>query len=378
MRRTGFLICVVAGMLGAVAVFWPLGAASFSLLPGKTLIEHWTGSHWAKLSSPSPIGGDSLSGVAVLSRSMAWAVGVRGKNQTSHPLIERWNRSGWAVVPGPSTTGGSSLQGVAVLSPTSAWAVGSDGKGQPLIERWDGSSWKVAAAPNLRGSLASVAVSAANEAWAVGSRSNGKPLAEHWDGSAWTVVASPPAAGGSSLRGVTAISPTDVWAVGSSGANGGPTTLLTEHWDGVKWSIVKTPKVGAGGDLGSVTARRAADVFAAGSYLDSRGCLRTLVLRWRGSSWKVMKTPNPFSCDNELAGVAASPKAVVAVGNHPSRCPGSRCQNVTLALTLQRRGWKIESSASTSAKFNELLGAAMVPGRAEAWAVGVATNSFVQ
>jgi hypothetical protein len=91
-----------------------------------------------------------------------------------------------------------------------------------------------------------------------------------------------------------------------------------------------------------------------------------------------MKTPNPFSCDNELAGVAASSKAVVAVGDHPSRCPGSHCQQVTLALTLQSGSWKIEGSGSTPAKFNELFGAAMVPGRTEAWAVGVATNSFIQ
>jgi hypothetical protein len=370
MRRWVAYVAVPIALLLAVAA----GAYASSLVVGKTLIERWNGSKWTKVQSPSPKPADALSGVAASGINDAWAVGVRGKDQQSHPLIERWNGSSWKVVSSPKTSGGSSLHGVASLSAKSAWAVGSNGKGQPLIERWNGSGWKTVASPATGGGLNGVAALAKNDAWAVGFRSSGKTLIERWNGSAWKVVASPSVGSNDFLFSAAAISAKDVWAVGSSGGNGSPTQPLTLHWDGSKWSTVKT-KISMG-DLGAVAARAGNDVFAAGSSLNSKGCLRTLVLHWTGSSWKRMTTPNPFSCDNELHGIAASGEGVVAVGNRPSHCPGSQCRGIPLTLRLSAGGWKMQPSAGTSSKITQLSAAAMVPGRKQAWAVGVATNVF--
>jgi hypothetical protein len=64
-----------------------------------SLIEHWNGTKWEVVPSPSPSPHpDALQGVAVLSRAYAWAVGYRG-NKT---LIERWNGTAWTVQPSPN------------------------------------------------------------------------------------------------------------------------------------------------------------------------------------------------------------------------------------------------------------------------------------
>src|SRR3954453_18333775 len=101
-------------------------ADAFSLNPGKTLIEHWTGSKWTAVSSPTPSGGGLLNGIALDARDDGWAVGFGGRNlQVSKPLIERFNGSKWTVAKAPSSASGSMLSGVAALSPGLAFAVGT-------------------------------------------------------------------------------------------------------------------------------------------------------------------------------------------------------------------------------------------------------------
>jgi hypothetical protein len=51
-------------------------------------------------------------------------------------------------------------------------------------------------------------------------------VVEHWNGAAWRQTAAVRPRGGSELRAVTAISPTDIWAVGSDVRTTHP---LAEH-----------------------------------------------------------------------------------------------------------------------------------------------------
>ncbi len=80
------------------------------------------------------------------------------------------------------------------------------------------------------------AVSATN-VWAVGTYSNNRygpfhTLAEQWNGSQWQVLSSPsPGKTINKLTGVAALSATNLWAVGfDSDALGGPHQTLTEHY----------------------------------------------------------------------------------------------------------------------------------------------------
>ena len=133
------------------------------------------------------------------------------------------------VVPSPNAgTNDNYLNGVAAISATDVWAVGyyinGTGVNQTLVEHWNGSAWSVVPSPNVGTTydnyLKGVAAVSATNVWAVGYYYNGtvyQTLMEHWNGSAWSVVSSPNA--GTSydnyLTGVGAVSSTDVWAVGS-------------------------------------------------------------------------------------------------------------------------------------------------------------------
>jgi hypothetical protein len=107
--------------LGGVAALssgnaWAVGAWRRTASSGyKTLIEHWTAGRWRLQASPSP-GNDSnsLTGVAALSSTEAWAVGSYHTNgQSLKTLIEHWNGTAWKVQPSPSpVTGNNTLSAV--------------------------------------------------------------------------------------------------------------------------------------------------------------------------------------------------------------------------------------------------------------------------
>jgi hypothetical protein len=94
------------------------------------LILHWDGTAWTQVPSPNTHSFISaLDGVAAISPANAWAVGLRSKNGTGYSdktLTEHWNGTAWAQVPSPSPSQGvdTGLTSVAATTPTNIWAVG--------------------------------------------------------------------------------------------------------------------------------------------------------------------------------------------------------------------------------------------------------------
>jgi hypothetical protein len=165
-----------------------------------------------------------------------------------------------------SANGGTSdtLMGVAALSANNVWAVGSSGDGHgglTLVEHWNGSQWHVVASPNVDGSLSDeltgVAPIPANNIWAVGDYYNAshtqQTLIDHWNSSSWSSVFSPNVASlFTVLTAISALSATNIWAVGNSSGLQGYQPLI-EHWNGKSWSIVPSPS-SQGGQLKGVAA----------------------------------------------------------------------------------------------------------------------------
>ena len=179
---------------------WAVGSSSNTTNSSQTLIEHWTGSKWSTVKSPSPGSGIvSLVDVAVVSANNIWAVG--SSNGFSTTLIEHWNGTQWSVVKSPNPAPISLLIGIAVVSSSNIWAVGQSlaQMGQTLIEHWNGSAWSVVKSPNQAGStnnfLLGITVLSASDIWAVGgfqsSNNAGHTLIEYWNGSKWSIVPSP-------------------------------------------------------------------------------------------------------------------------------------------------------------------------------------------
>ena len=106
---------------------WAVG--SKTIHKGQTLTEHWNGTAWKVVTSPNvPSGptGEGFDAVAVVSTSNVWAVGFYGTgNANSSPLIEHWNGTNWKVVTSPSQGDSNALDGVAsVPGGKNLWAVG--------------------------------------------------------------------------------------------------------------------------------------------------------------------------------------------------------------------------------------------------------------
>jgi len=146
-----------------------------------------------------------------------WAIGDSAQQQNSpkHTLVEHWDGSQWSIVTSPSPgTKENILSAAAVMATNDVWAVGyfNDGQEKTLAEHWDGSRWSVSTTPNPTGFansiLKSVQVVSAKDMWAVGdtsttAKSPKQTLVEHWDGSQWSIVSSPsPEPGESVLLGV--------------------------------------------------------------------------------------------------------------------------------------------------------------------------------
>jgi len=143
----------------------------------RTLIEHWDGTAWKQVPSPSPGGtnGSTLSSVDATSATSAWAVGNYFSSGTvDKTLIEHWNGTTWTRVPSPSPGGsnGSALSGVDAASAASAWAVGSySNMDKTLILHWNGTTWSRVASPNpspFSNELSGVAAASPADIWAVG------------------------------------------------------------------------------------------------------------------------------------------------------------------------------------------------------------------
>lgn len=220
--------------------------------PTTPLVEHWNGRNWVIQGDQVPVNGGALTGVAATSPSNAWAVGHTGPSSEGsgqQTLIEHWNGRHWTRVPSPDAGTNSFLQAITVVSTGNAWAVGdyiaANGTAHTLVLYWNGRHWTLVPSetPGGDASLLNVTASWTHNIWAVGIAnptrcSNGGPTCKtvimHWNSVRWKVVPSPnpPSAYLNVLWGVSAVSRTNIWAVGTTDYS----STLIVHWNGSSWS----------------------------------------------------------------------------------------------------------------------------------------------
>ena len=274
---------------------WAVGQYRTTSGGNKTLVLNWNGSRWAQTPSPSPevVDGSFLSGVAAVSPSDAWAVGwvygVGGEN--SNTLILHWNGSSWTRVasPNPVHLGFNVLSAVSARTASDAWAVGSIDSGT-LILHWNGSGWTRVTSPGATSGdvLNGVSALSASDVWAVGG-TGARTLMLRWNGTSWSLVPSPSPGRGGDLNAVSAVSSSDAWAVGcylaSPGSNEWKPLVL--HWNGTAWAQVASPNPGgsAGTCLTGISALSSSDAWAVGSTDPFGSDTKTVILHWNGTSW---------------------------------------------------------------------------------------------
>ena len=253
------------------------------------------------------------------------------------------------------------LNGVDVLSPSNVWAVGSydplDGSPTTqLVEHWDGTTWTALGVG--RGVLRGVAAVSRTNVWVVGypsSRPGRGSWTLHWDGTTWKAVTTPRHT--DILYGVAAVSAANIWAVGNGGVL---------HWNGIAWKRVLGPVPGR--VLLAVAASSPTHVWAVGY---SGGSAKTLVLRWNGTRWKRVASPNPAGTAtgnlNILDSVTAiSRHNVWAVGYDAHVADGPR---KTLIEHWNGTRWKHVASPNPGELGSVLAGVA-ASSASNVWAVG--------
>jgi hypothetical protein len=344
--------------LGAVAALsasdvWAVGSYGVGGVDGKALAEHWDGSSWQQVPIPTPARANEthLSALTAVSPTDIWAVGAWAGPYTGpvvgYPyfaLIEHWNGTSWTIVPSPSTGVSRQLSGVVAVSANDVWAVGAYQFGydharlvgsRTLVLHWSGRTWKRVASPNPGprqyqwSELSAVAAVSRTSVWTVGSynarvrRGHGfsnqpRTLALHWNGKTWKHVPSPTPRASGGLAAVAAVGPNNVWAVGGY-RNGHGGRVLAEHWSGHSWRIVPA-RTGLGDvshqSLASLAVLAGNDIWAVGSY-SSYGTDQTLSEHWDGKNWSLVpsRQPTPPLGARFSAVAAATPGAVWAVGS---------------------------------------------------------------
>jgi hypothetical protein len=153
-------------------------------------------------------------------------------------------------------------------------------------------TWSEARAPRVPAPDALNAVSAVSpaDAWAVGTSpvaAGNQTLAIHWTGTSWKSARTPnPGTEADQLLGVADVSSSDAWAVGFKQDRGSPwLQTLALKWDGSRWRSVLVAEAAMQNNvLTAVSARGPSDVWAVGYYLAFNSQVDTLVEHWDGTS----------------------------------------------------------------------------------------------
>ena len=162
------------------------------------------------------------------------------------PYVIHWNGTSWSRVP---TQGhpeqGAVLLGISTCGPGCVWTVGYTDTAStsfPLIARISHDHWEPQPLPgnSRQFDLAAVSADSSDDVWVVGGgggRNGVKPVVIHWDGQRLRLVRAPSPGFQSGLFGVSAISPSSAWAVGSRGSIHNRVSRMSDYWDGTTWSL---------------------------------------------------------------------------------------------------------------------------------------------
>jgi hypothetical protein len=253
-----------------------------------TFTSHWNGTEWSVVASPNERGDvNYLDAVTAIASDDVWAVGhYVNTDFDDEPLTMHWDGSSWSVVP---LGGATYLAAVAASASNDVWTVGTDadpsGRHHAFFGHWDGISWSDFSPPHTSDAsdVWDVSVVSPTDAWALG-KNNDRAAFWHWDGTRWAShTADLPAE--ANVNRLVALSTSDVWAVGwlTTEILGEADTLVL-HWNGTGWQRIPSPSPAVSSALWAVTAVSPTELWALGvASLQDFSPARTLTEHFTGS-----------------------------------------------------------------------------------------------
>ena len=323
-----------------------------------------------------PYEGENFGSVSADLSTDIWAVGsgagAAPTGDSGNGIVYHYDGTQWCPVDDPFARNPGQivyLEGVAALRMKNVWAVGTviaNSQVLSLIQNWDGTRWTNVPSPNpgypyyAGGVLQSVSAVSPTDIWAVGyymdSSANYLALLAHYDGARWTAVTPPTVAGRwqqSSLNAVFARSTNDVWAVGSHGSIGAFGQALVEHFDGRAWSVVPAANLPSGStDLAGISASAANEAWAVGTgaFAGKSQNATSVIEHWDGTRWGLVQAAPTGSATSRLASVVARSASDVWAAGWTST--GAFIGNGNVASLLQHwdgMAWSVVRSPNSNA-----------------------------
>jgi hypothetical protein len=242
----------------------------------------------------------SVTDVAVVSPTDAWAISDHGYESWNESHVYRWTGLRWSEVRFPIRPTPDrfwELTAIEAVTATEIWVVGYEFLGpyrsRAISARWDGVRWTMVPVGQVaRGlTLDGLAVSpGTHRLWAVGGlsladdTSTQVPLALRWSGRAWHRVDVPSPGRASAFTDVVTVG-TSTWAVGYVRRRGQAAHMLASRWTGEGWTV----RSGPAGRLVAVDGIAANEIWAVGTTSERSGYGRGLVVRWDGVRWSLAR-----------------------------------------------------------------------------------------
>ncbi len=255
-------------------------------------LYRFDGTSWQSVTDPVLNQFDEINDISSFPTGEIW---LSGYDTNFVKQIAYFNGTVWNFIPPPAN--GSFLYGDAVIqavAPNTLLAVNFyrfNGQDDTLVWQWDGTEWNTSTVVETGTTLFLLGFGVlGNQRWVVGRDFDNGTLTQRWNGTDWEAVAS--ANGGTGDNQLTAIDGTgdsDVWATDNID---GLAKIL--HWDGTMWEITETPVITTGLTLEGIDALTPNDVWSVGStYVDNLLNYETVILRWNGATWNRIASPNP-------------------------------------------------------------------------------------
>ncbi|MEV0594735.1 hypothetical protein [Nonomuraea cavernae] len=301
------------------------------------------------------------------------------ENRIGETVLLRWDGSRWRRAPRPRAAKNPDalLHSVSAEHPDDVWVTGRDhtGSDRAFVSHWDGRRWIDRRPFGVSGEQFLSDVTATDgRAWFAGSGSTGAIVVE-WDGDEFHLLDSGLGDEGAVLNSIS-VKDGHLWAAGLVGdGENHPRKPLIYHRVLGRESTEQpeTPEIPLGA-LNGISQVSSSDVWAVGT-IHSHGDHgnRPLVMRWDGSKWSRVQVP---ITRGELYDVVASGTGDVWVGGIDADHAGQ-----ALFLHFDGTGWTREYSPPmrTGASVEDeednrinRLGITRVPGTTTLWAVGSA------
>jgi hypothetical protein len=288
--------------------------------PRQPFIEMWNGTAWTQTASPSVPGGYLVSATCT-SATDCVAVGQRGV--PAKTLAEHWNGIRWTVTPTPSPAVEAMLKSVACVNAKFCFAVGESTNRQSertLVARWNGTTWKQVASPNFPKTgipaswLDGVSCLSVTNCFAVGSAFDGAVADDafvvRWNGRVWSISARKDPTGDLNwLHSVSCAAKNMCLTVGEDNT-GSPSRMLKGKWNGKVWRVAASPPSDRELVLESVSCASNTACLAVGSL--SREA--PYAERWNRGKWSPVPAPIPSGVGGFSSVACVRPGACYAVG----------------------------------------------------------------